>query len=206
MDFCLFKWSWQQSSHETFGVWVTPNPCIVVNNLDTWSNAIYLFNCHLPNYLVTFVQSNNCYSHVWEVLQIYQNDWTCLWNTEFPLHAVDRIQRNGVHSLNHDEVPLYAQPSESAVSPHEGQTSQSHHLSHTDNAAPTSKVDLEEECDVSRGLVRPQIFCLEHAIQTEELLHSKGGANVLVICHSGNVPHVQPRFNCLNDDNTKETT
>uniref|UniRef100_A0A3Q7GUK7 C2H2-type domain-containing protein n=1 Tax=Solanum lycopersicum TaxID=4081 RepID=A0A3Q7GUK7_SOLLC len=99
-------------------------------------------------------------------------------------NRVDRIQRNGVHSLNHDEVPLYAQPSESAVSPHEGQTSQSHHLSHTDNAAPTSKVDLEEECDVSRGLVRPQIFCLEHAIQTEELLHSKGGANVLVICHS----------------------
>ncbi|KAK4370947.1 hypothetical protein RND71_010422 [Anisodus tanguticus] len=75
-------------------------------------------------------------------------------------------------------------PSESAVSPHEGQTSQSHHLSHTDNAALTSKVDHEKECGVSRGFVRPQIFCLEHAIQTEELLHTKGGANVLVICHS----------------------
>lgn len=99
-------------------------------------------------------------------------------------NRVDRIERNGVHSFNHDEVSLFAQPSESAVSPHEGQTSQSHHLSHTDNAAPTSKVDLEKECDVSRGLVRPRIFCLEHAIQTEELLHTKGGANVLVICHS----------------------
>ncbi|KAJ8563151.1 hypothetical protein K7X08_031603 [Anisodus acutangulus] len=99
-------------------------------------------------------------------------------------NRVDRIERNGVHSVNHDEVSLCAQPSESAVSPHEGQTSQSHHLSHTDNAALTSKVDHEKECGVSRGFVRPQIFCLEHAIQTEELLHTKGGANVLVICHS----------------------
>ncbi|KAM3270405.1 putative lysine-specific demethylase ELF6 isoform X1 [Capsicum chacoense] len=99
-------------------------------------------------------------------------------------NGVDRIGRNGVHSLNQDEVSLYAQPSESAVSPHEGQTSESRHLSHTDNAVLTSKVDFEKECDVSRGLVRPRIFCLEHAIQTEELLRTKGGANVLVICHS----------------------
>lgn len=97
-------------------------------------------------------------------------------------NRVDRIERNGVHSLNHDEMSLSAQPNESAVSLDEGQTSQS--VSQTDNAVLTSKVDLEKECDVSGGLVRPQIFCLEHAIQTEELLHTKGGANVLVICHS----------------------
>ncbi|CAN4114264.1 unnamed protein product [Withania somnifera] len=90
-------------------------------------------------------------------------------------NRVDRIERDGVHSLNHDEVSLSAQPNED-------QTSQS--VSHTDNAVPTSKVDLEKECDVSGGLVRPRIFCLEHAIQIEELLHTKGGANVLVICHS----------------------
>lgn len=36
----------------------------------------------------------------------------------------------------------------------------------------------------SNTYLRPRIFCLEHAIQVEELLHSKGGANVLVICHS----------------------
>ncbi|KAJ8539951.1 hypothetical protein K7X08_026340 [Anisodus acutangulus] len=99
-------------------------------------------------------------------------------------NRVDRIEGNGVHSLNHDEVSLSAQLRQSAVSPHEGQTSQSHHLSHTDNAALISKVDIEKECDVSRGFLRPRIFCLEHAIQTEELLHTKGGANVLVICHS----------------------
>lgn len=33
--------------------------------------------------------------------------------------------------------------------------------------------------------LRPRIFCLEHAIQVEELLSGKGGADLLVICHSG---------------------
>lgn len=31
--------------------------------------------------------------------------------------------------------------------------------------------------------LRPRVFCLEHALQIEELLQSKGGASVLVICH-----------------------
>lgn len=47
--------------------------------------------------------------------------------------------------------------------------------------------DLEKGTGSSGGSLRPRIFCLEHAIQTEELLRSKGGANVLVICHSGKV-------------------
>jgi hypothetical protein len=33
--------------------------------------------------------------------------------------------------------------------------------------------------------LRPRIFCLEHGVQIEELLQSKGGANLLIICHSG---------------------
>lgn len=36
----------------------------------------------------------------------------------------------------------------------------------------------------TRGFLRPRIFCLEHAIHIVDMLHSKGGANVLVICHS----------------------
>lgn len=31
---------------------------------------------------------------------------------------------------------------------------------------------------------RPRFLCLEHAVQVKELLHSKGGINILVICHS----------------------
>ncbi|TXG49508.1 hypothetical protein EZV62_025383 [Acer yangbiense] len=38
--------------------------------------------------------------------------------------------------------------------------------------------------NTSSKFLRPRIFCLEHALQIEELLRSKGGANILVICHS----------------------
>ncbi|KAA8539296.1 hypothetical protein F0562_025988 [Nyssa sinensis] len=46
------------------------------------------------------------------------------------------------------------------------------------------KAQLDNGSSSSSGFLRPRIFCLEHAIQIEELLHSKGGVNVLVICHS----------------------
>jgi hypothetical protein len=39
--------------------------------------------------------------------------------------------------------------------------------------------------NTSRKFLRPRIFCLEHGVQIEELLQSKGGANMLIICHSG---------------------
>ncbi|XP_057530531.1 lysine-specific demethylase ELF6 [Amaranthus tricolor] len=41
----------------------------------------------------------------------------------------------------------------------------------------------EERWDNS-GFLRPRIFCLEHAVQVEKLLQSKGGSKMLVICHS----------------------
>lgn len=39
--------------------------------------------------------------------------------------------------------------------------------------------------NTSSKFLRPRIFCLEHAVQISEMLQSKGGANVLIICHSG---------------------
>ncbi|XP_068646240.1 lysine-specific demethylase ELF6-like [Aristolochia californica] len=33
-------------------------------------------------------------------------------------------------------------------------------------------------------ILRPRIFCLEHALEIEKLLESKGGAKFLIICHS----------------------
>jgi hypothetical protein len=41
--------------------------------------------------------------------------------------------------------------------------------------------------NASSKFLRPRIFCLEHAIQIVELLRSKGGSNVLVLCHSGKI-------------------
>ncbi|GAB4836436.1 hypothetical protein Ancab_001348 [Ancistrocladus abbreviatus] len=43
---------------------------------------------------------------------------------------------------------------------------------------------VEERWSTCDGFLRPRIFCLEHAVQIEELLRLKGGANMLVICHS----------------------
>ncbi|GFP82865.1 probable lysine-specific demethylase elf6 [Phtheirospermum japonicum] len=47
-----------------------------------------------------------------------------------------------------------------------------------------SKVEIAKGSDISSVSLKPRVFCLEHAIEIEKLLSSKGGANVLVICHS----------------------
>ncbi|CAN6487060.1 unnamed protein product [Victoria cruziana] len=36
---------------------------------------------------------------------------------------------------------------------------------------------------MGKDILRPRVFCLEHALKVEEILRRKGGANVLVICH-----------------------
>ncbi|XP_077225686.1 zinc finger (C2H2 type) family protein / transcription factor jumonji (jmj) family protein [Tasmannia lanceolata] len=48
----------------------------------------------------------------------------------------------------------------------------------------TSNDKLIKQWNISDGFLRPRIFCLEHALEIEQLLQSKGGANVLIICHS----------------------
>ncbi|KAL0452151.1 UNVERIFIED_CONTAM: putative lysine-specific demethylase ELF6 [Sesamum latifolium] len=48
----------------------------------------------------------------------------------------------------------------------------------------SSQVKIAKGWNISNVSLKPRIFCLEHAIEIEGLLSSKGGANVLVICHS----------------------
>lgn len=55
--------------------------------------------------------------------------------------------------------------------------------SNHETASPKAKIAMG--WDISNVSLKPRIFCLEHANEIEELLSSKGGANVLVICHSG---------------------
>lgn len=43
---------------------------------------------------------------------------------------------------------------------------------------------LNKGWDTSNKYLRPRVFCLEHAVQTEELLQSIGGVIMMVICHS----------------------
>ena len=44
---------------------------------------------------------------------------------------------------------------------------------------------FEKGWDMNDELLRPRIFCLEHAVQIKELLEPRGGARMLIICHSG---------------------
>ncbi|GMH11256.1 hypothetical protein Nepgr_013097 [Nepenthes gracilis] len=55
---------------------------------------------------------------------------------------------------------------------------------HIANKDFVSVTKFDEGWNTSNGFLRPQIFCLEHAVHVEELLRPKGGSNVLVICHS----------------------
>ncbi|OMO96830.1 hypothetical protein CCACVL1_04761 [Corchorus capsularis] len=52
------------------------------------------------------------------------------------------------------------------------------------DAPSPSITKFPEGWDTSNKYLRPRIFCLEHAVQVEELLQSKGGSKLLVICHS----------------------
>ncbi|XP_043699581.1 lysine-specific demethylase SE14 isoform X1 [Telopea speciosissima] len=50
----------------------------------------------------------------------------------------------------------------------------------------TVKADIRaDKCwNTSNGFLRPRVFCLQHTLEVAQMLHSKGGANVLIICHS----------------------
>uniref|UniRef100_A0A7N0TKW8 Lysine-specific demethylase ELF6 n=3 Tax=Kalanchoe fedtschenkoi TaxID=63787 RepID=A0A7N0TKW8_KALFE len=48
----------------------------------------------------------------------------------------------------------------------------------------SSNMKVNKDQNASHRFFRPRVFCLEHAVQVIELLESKGGAEVLVICHS----------------------
>lgn len=62
------------------------------------------------------------------------------------------------------------------------QKEKSSHLQYLTKCA-ISVTNIDETWD-TRGFLRPRVFCMEHAVQIEELLRLKGGAKMLVICHS----------------------
>ncbi|KAI4995422.1 hypothetical protein ZWY2020_035325 [Hordeum vulgare] len=64
----------------------------------------------------------------------------------------------------------------------------------TDFSKQIGEVDMDgqavESCantvdwNITSAFVRPRIFCLQHALEIEELLEGKGGAHALIICHA----------------------
>lgn len=47
-----------------------------------------------------------------------------------------------------------------------------------------SEHGINKKWSTSNRSMRPRIFCLQHALEIEELLQCKGGGNMLIICHS----------------------
>ncbi|XP_042475605.1 probable lysine-specific demethylase ELF6 [Macadamia integrifolia] len=60
------------------------------------------------------------------------------------------------------------------------------HVGPSTSQVSTVKADIHaDKCwNTSNGFLRPRVFCLQHTLEVAEMLHSKGGANVLIICHS----------------------
>ncbi|XP_054794868.1 lysine-specific demethylase ELF6-like [Prosopis cineraria] len=57
-------------------------------------------------------------------------------------------------------------------------------LTLTNEPSKLSLMNCDKGWNTSCKFLRPRIFCLEHAAQIIEMLQCKGGASVLVICHS----------------------
>ncbi|XP_020248406.1 lysine-specific demethylase SE14-like isoform X1 [Asparagus officinalis] len=56
---------------------------------------------------------------------------------------------------------------------------------HSPHGVPLERsTDEHTKWTSSNEFSRPRIFCLQHAIEVERLLRDKGGAHVLIICHS----------------------
>lgn len=56
---------------------------------------------------------------------------------------------------------------------------------HSSGTIPSESGPTTSSGEQSEKVGRPRLFCLQHALQTEELLQNEGGARVLAICHSG---------------------
>ena len=56
---------------------------------------------------------------------------------------------------------------------------------HSSCTIPSESGPTKLSHEQSEKVGRPRLFCLQHALQTEELLQNEGGARVLAICHAG---------------------
>ncbi|KAK6144758.1 hypothetical protein DH2020_021578 [Rehmannia glutinosa] len=92
-----------------------------------------------------------------------------------------KLKKKVLHGVN--EASSMAETSHSTQSPRE-LSPVLDHSSSLKHEAVSSKVEIAKGWNISNASQKPRIFCLEHAIEIETLLNSKGGVNVLVICHS----------------------
>ncbi|CAL9204061.1 unnamed protein product [Musa hybrid cultivar] len=114
-------------------------------------------------------------------------------------HSCDKMKEPGPHiSLtSHSEVDNKA-----CQGDYPGNIS----LDETDDVPERKSSDEISNWNTCNGFLRPRIFCLQHALEIEDLLRCKGGVRVLIICHSDYLKikalaisiaeEINIRFNC----------
>nr|XP_027189002.1 probable lysine-specific demethylase ELF6 isoform X2 [Cicer arietinum] len=105
----------------------------------------------------------------------------------FPFMAVIQPTEKLIMELLHDNHRLVEDSSLNSVASLHGVVSRDLSVSELASAKDPLDQSLNKcnKCwNISSKLLKPRIFCLDHAVQVVEMLQSKGGANVLIICHS----------------------
>lgn len=113
----------------------------------------------------------------------------------FPMEELEKCliltvaDTNGMNLLHpSNQASLSAALSQSTSSTVKVRFPETGHSLSSQEALGSSANTPGKQWNLSIRSLRPRIFCLEHAIQTVDLLCSRGGANVLGLCHSGNCP------------------
>ncbi|KAJ4777633.1 Lysine-specific demethylase SE14 [Rhynchospora pubera] len=100
---------------------------------------------------------------------------------EFSYSSSSEIERGEMLQTDRSNVSING-TSSSTKEPETERDSSERHSSFAmpSEAGPTN---LSQE-QVSEKAGRPRLFCLQHAVQIEELLQNRGGSHVLAICHA----------------------
>lgn len=135
------------------------------------------YNCHIPT-----SRASKCES---ELKLTKDDEKSSADANSFPSDAIEKIERNERNLLhNPNSASSSAKSIESVIRFSEDLSAVPDLSPPLEDLPVSSEAKFDKGWSATRGFLRPRIFCLEHAIQIEELLRSKGGANVLVICHS----------------------
>lgn len=113
----------------------------------------------------------------------------------FPFMSVVQPSEKASKELYADHLSIHKRggvfgPKDAHCSPHFGGTHPEDSTSVPDvnclseNLSIASIPKFEKGWNTFSKFLRPRSFCLQHAVEIVELLQKKGGANVLVICHS----------------------
>lgn len=111
----------------------------------------------------------------------------CLMENELNGHVVQRSDsslscrsENTLHSCNYGEKSENKIP-EDSLGPEASERTGKYDIDVQAAESSHSTINWNTSCTFAR----PRIFCMQHALEIEEILKGKGGVHALIICHSG---------------------